>query len=200
MRGNSINKGRAVFLDRDGTLIAERRYLNQIDQIEVLPGALEAVRRLNQAGLLAIVATNQSALARGLLTHERLERIHYELARRFRAGGARLDAFYHCPHHPDFASGAGLGECNCRKPNPGMLLKAAKEFNLDLSRSFAVGDRMRDVEAGRRAGCRSVLVKTGYGAEEVQALSRDPSGWSLPDHIAPDLLAAVDWILERCRG
>ncbi len=197
MQRNPVKRA-AVFLDRDGTLIAEKHYLNRIDQIEILPGAVEAVRRLNQNALLAVVATNQSALARRLLTPEGLQRIHDELARRFRVGGARLDAFYHCPHHPEFPSAEGDAGCSCRKPSPGMLLRAAAELDLDLAGSFSVGDRMRDVEAGRRAGCRSILVETGYGAHEAQALSshnREPS--DLPDHIAPNLLAAVEWILER---
>jgi len=149
---------RAVFLDRDGTIIEDVDYLTQIDQLRILPGVPQALRRLKEAGFLLIVVTNQSAVARGWLTEEKLAEIHAELNRRLKAEGAAVDAFYHCPHLPDGSVGRYARVCDCRKPAPGLFLRAAEEWGIDLSRSYAVGDAQRDVEAARRAGCFAILL------------------------------------------
>lgn len=182
----------AVFLDRDGTIVREVDYLRRPDRMRLLPHAADAIRRLRHGGFAVVLATNQSGIARGLLTEADLADIHEALRRRLARRRARLDGIYYCPHHPEFGGAAYRRECDCRKPAPGMLLRAAWELGLDLARSFAVGDSERDLEAGRRAGCRTVLVRTGYGrAAEARGAAAD--------HVADDLAAAADWILRRER-
>ncbi|NLW51107.1 MAG: HAD family hydrolase [Candidatus Brocadiaceae bacterium] len=155
---------RAVFLDRDGTLIRDADYLTEVDQVEFLPGVPEALHALREAGYLLLVVTNQSAIARGWLSEPELVRIHAELNARLRAAGASVDAFYYCPHLPDGAVAQYARACDCRKPAPGLILRAAGEWRVDLGRSFMVGDSERDVEAGRRAGCRTVRIGRSPGA------------------------------------
>ena len=194
----------AIFLDRDGTLIEETGHLHRVEDIRIYPEAFEAVRKLNQSGLLAIVITNQSAIARGLLNENELGNLHRFLQAAFRRTEARIDAFYYCPHHPEAGTGTYTQECTCRKPLPGMLLRAAQELHLELSTSYMIGDKLIDVEAGHRAGCQSVLIKTGYGEGELQLLdegnaSASPSEDPLqtPDHVAGNVLEAIDWIMEQ---
>jgi D-glycero-D-manno-heptose 1,7-bisphosphate phosphatase len=177
----------AVFLDRDGTINEEVEYLGDPQDLRLIPGAAEAIRLLNQAGVPAIVVTNQAGVGRGYFSKARVEAIHQQLAKQLAAHGVRLDAIYYCPHHPDEG-------CECRKPNPGMLNRAAQEHGVDLSRSFAIGDKVSDLEAGRRARCRTVLVLTGYGAEAQGALEHSDFQ---PDFTARDLLEAVRWILAQ---
>ena len=181
----------AVFLDRDGTLVREVGYLRSVRELRLLPGAARAVRRLNDAGFAVIVATNQSGVARGLLTEEALAQIHGALAARLARRGGHLAGIYYCPHHPAAPLTQYRRRCRCRKPAPGMLLRAARDLDLDLPRSFAIGDAERDLEAGRRAGCRVVLVRTGYG---TAVCSR---GEVRADHVADDLCAAVAWVLSQ---
>jgi len=183
----------AVFLDRDGTVVREVDYLRSARDLRLLPGAAEAVRRLNRAGYVVVIATNQSGVARGLLTEDELEGIHRTLIERLGRRGARIDAIYYCPHHPQAAVARYRRRCRCRKPRPGMLARAARDLDLDLARSVAVGDSARDIEAGRRSGCRTVLVRTGYGAK-AEADLRPP-----PDHIAANLLEAASWIVRRAK-
>lgn len=183
----------AVFLDRDGTIIREADYLRSPSQVRLLPRAGAAIRRLNEAGFVVVVTTNQSGVARGMLTEQDLEEIHLVLRERLARRGARLDGIYYCPHHPEVGRKPYKLRCRCRKPAPGMLQRAARELDLDLSASHAVGDSARDVEAGRRAGCRTVLVRTGYGkSADTLALK--------PDFVAKDLAQAVDWILQDRAG
>lgn len=151
----------AVFLDRDGTLNVEKNYLHRIEDWEWIPGAVEAIRRLNAAGYTVVVVTNQAGIARGLYGEAEVAALHDFVYRDLARRGARVDAFYHCPHHPDHGSA-----CDCRKPAPGMILQAAAELGLDLGRSWLVGDKVSDVEAARAAGVRPILVRTGYGASE----------------------------------
>ncbi|MFB3141538.1 MAG: D-glycero-alpha-D-manno-heptose-1,7-bisphosphate 7-phosphatase, partial [Acidobacteriota bacterium] len=148
--------------------------------------------------------TNQSAIARGLITQEDLERLHRRISDAFGQKGARLDAYYHCPHHPTEGTGEHTRTCDCRKPQPGLLLGAAQELQLDLEASHMIGDKLRDIEAGHRAGCQSILVKTGYGQEELLLLNDEQaSSFSSinpaqrPDHVSTDILEAVNWILEH---
>lgn len=178
----------AVFLDRDGTLTVEREgYLTEPAQMELVPGAIDAVRRARDAGFAVVLVTNQSAVGRGLLTLEGLARIHARLEELLEAGGVRLDAIYFCPHGPDHEP-----PCLCRKPAPGMLRQAAAELDLNLSDSFLVGDDRRDLDAAAAAGVRSVLVRTGKGRRVEQEESP-----VLPGHVADDISAAVDWILGQ---
>ena len=142
---------RAVFLDRDGLICRDVHHMRSPEQFELLPGAAEGIKMLNELGLKVIVATNQSGIARGYFTEADLERIHQRMLEELAEKGARIDAIYYCPHHPD-------DNCPCRKPRIGMLERAAKDFGLELSQCFIVGDKKLDIEAGRNAGCKSVLV------------------------------------------
>ena len=185
----------AVFLDRDGTIIGEVDYLRRPQDVRLLPHAAAAIRRLNEAGLPVVVTTNQSGIARGMLTEKDLEAIHDVLRNRLAARGAHLDAIHFCPHHPDAGRGRYRRRCHCRKPAPGLLLRAANDLDLDLDRSYAVGDSERDLLAGRKVGCRTVLVQTGYGRKtQVEVAGPLPA-----DHIARNLSQAVEWILQQRR-
>lgn len=177
----------AVFLDRDGTVNVEVHYLDDPARLCLLPGVAEAILLLNKARIPAILVTNQSAIGRGYISSGCLDEIHQELDRELAVHGAYLDAIYCCPHHPD-------DRCACRKPNPGLLHQAAEEHGLDLYSCFVVGDKASDLEAGRRCGCRTVLVLTGYGHRERKILEGTPAE---PDGIAADLLGAVQWILAQ---
>jgi D-glycero-D-manno-heptose 1,7-bisphosphate phosphatase len=174
----------AVFLDRDGTLIEDRHYLRDSADVHLLPGAAEALRRINGAGLAAVVVTNQSGIARGLLTEEDYQASVRRLDALLEGEAARIDAHYHCPHLPEISGG-----CDCRKPGPLLYQRAAEDLGLDLRRSWWIGDRLRDIEAAARFGGRGALVLTGAGREE----SRRPGADRWPT--APDLAAAVRVIL-----
>ncbi len=164
-------------LDRDGTIIEEKHYLADPAGVELLPNAAAGIRALNAAGFTVVVATNQSGLARGYFDAGTLERIHETMLRRLTAEGARLDAIYVCPHHPD----AG---CRCRKPQPLMLERAAADFAADPTRMVMVGDKPCDIEAGRRFGAHALLVSTGYGRLTRREITVSP------DHVVADLLEA----------
>ena len=176
----------AVFLDRDGTMNVEVDHLCRAEDVALIPGTGEAVARLNAAGLPVVVVTNQSGIGRGKFGWEDYHRVMDRLAELLSAHGARIDAAYMAPQHPE-----GRGEyCHPdhpdRKPNPGMLHRAAADLGLDLPSSWMVGDKDIDLEAGRNAGCRTALVRTGYGAE---------SDGFQADFVGADLAAAVDHIL-----
>ncbi len=155
---------RAAFLDRDGTLIVERDgFLTSPRQLRLLGGAGASIRRLNDAGYVVVLVTNQSGVARGLLDESTLERIHAELLRRLRRHGARIDAIRYCPHHPTEGTGRYRRRCACRKPLPGMIVRAARELDLDLERSVVIGDDLRDVQLAAGTKLRPFLVRTGKG-------------------------------------
>jgi D-glycero-D-manno-heptose 1,7-bisphosphate phosphatase len=179
---------KAIFLDRDGTLNKETGYLHNWTDWRWLPGVPEALALLRRHGYKLVAVTNQSGLARGLYSPEAVTRLHQEANRHLASRKAALDAFYYCPHHPDFT-----GPCDCRKPKPGMLLRAATEMDLDRARSWMVGDKISDVEAGLAAGCRAVLVRTGYGREAEKCLPAFV-------HVADDLPAAAAHILRHEAG
>ena len=167
---NLKNKQKAVFLDRDGTINRYVGFLRDIDDFELLPGVAEAVKRINASGYLAIVVTNQPVIARGEVTFEQLHEIHNKMETLLGAEGAYLDGIYYCPHHPHKGYEGEVPElkfdCECRKPKPGMLLKAAKDFNIDLAASWMIGDGENDIEAGKAAGCKTSLVGRGeYGQD-----------------------------------
>ncbi|MDO4488403.1 MAG: HAD-IIIA family hydrolase [Eubacteriales bacterium] len=170
---NLKNKQRAVFLDRDGVLNREVGFCNNTEEFELLPWTASNIRKINRSGYLAVVVTNQPVIARGEMSLEELSRMHKKLETELGKEGAYLDAIYFCPHHPDSGFEGEVKElkivCDCRKPKPGMLLRAAERFNIDLSQSVIVGDSRRDIEAGEAAGCRTFLVKTneGWDADDV---------------------------------
>lgn len=161
---NLSNKQKAVFLDRDGTINKEVMFLSDINDFELLPGAADAIKKINESGYLAIVVTNQPVIARGELTFDGLEKIHGRMETLLGMEGAYIDGLYFCPHHPRSGFEGEVKElkieCECRKPKPGMILKAAEDYNVDLKSSFMIGDTFRDVECGKAAGCKTVLVNT----------------------------------------
>lgn len=191
MTGRTLR--RAVFVDRDGTLNEEVGYLDRLERLTIFPYSAGAVRLLNERGFLVVVVTNQAGIARGLLTASFLEEAHRHIGERFASAGARIDAFYHCPHHPDGVIEPLRQRCGCRKPQPGLLMQAAADLAIDLPRSFVVGDRWHDLEAGQAVGVRGVLVRTGYGKAEEQS----PKPGVAPAAIVDDLMAAAEWILRR---
>ncbi len=181
----------AVFLDRDGTLIEEVHYLDRHDRLALFPWTIDAVRLLNRAGFAVVVVTNQAGVARGLFDEAFVEEVHRSLSARLAVGGARVDAFYYCPHHPDASVAQYRGDCECRKPKPGLLHRAARDHGLALARSFVVGDRWIDVEMAGAVGARGLLVRTGYGAIEA---TRAPAR-AVPAPIVDNVMAAAAWIL-----
>jgi D-glycero-D-manno-heptose 1,7-bisphosphate phosphatase len=179
----------AVFLDRDGTINREVHYLSDPAELELLPGAAEAIARLGARFFVAVV-TNQAGISRGYLDEARLQELHGHLDALL--SPARIDAYYHCPHHPTVGDPPYRRVCDCRKPAPGMIEQACREHGLEPTASYVIGDKLSDLAAGRAAGCRRILVLTGYGAEHVREIETDP-----PDYVAADLAAAADWILTH---
>lgn len=177
MRARSLK--RAVFLDRDGTIARDVPYCRRPEDFEILPGVPRAVRLLNEHGFHIVVITNQSGIARGYFTLDTLELIHAKMRSEMERHGARVDAVYFCPHHPDDG-------CDCRKPSPALLLRAALDLGISLKDSFMIGDDAKDIKAGRSAGCRTIWLTNSL--PPAAALHEDP------DHIAHDLLEAVQWI------
>ncbi len=184
---------RAVFLDRDGTLNEEVGFLDAVDRLRLIPRAAEAIRRLNEAGLPVLVVTSQSGIARGLFDVARLDEIHAALRAHLAQAGARLDGIYVCPHHPREGVPPWRRECDCRKPRPGLLRRAAREHGVDPASSYMIGDKAADIETARNAGATGILVLTGYGAVEKARIPVHAP----PDHVAADLFEAVRWILQR---
>jgi histidinol-phosphate phosphatase family protein len=184
----------AVFLDRDGTINEEVDFVRTPDELRLIPGAAASIRRLNEAGLPACVISNQSGVARGFYTEADLAGIHEKLERDLAAGGGRLDRIYYCPHHPTKGLPPYDTLCECRKPAPGMLLRGSHELDIDLARSFVVGDRDVDIQVARAVGAKAVLVLTGYG----RATREEIAGTDIvPDFVAADLAEAVTHILQR---
>jgi len=183
----------AVFFDRDGTLVHDPGYLNHPDQVQLLDGAAEAVRDLRLLGYRIVIVTNQSGVARGIVTEEMLEKIHARLRALLGLKGASLDGIYYCPYHPEGTIEEYSKESDLRKPKPGMLLAAARELDIDLTRSWAVGDSDRDTEAGRAAGCRTILISASRSEYAYPEKSR-------PDHIAVNMREAANIIKKHHRS
>ena len=182
----------AVFLDRDGTIIEERGYLDRLELLELYPFTVDAIRLLNRAGFATVVVTNQGGIGRGIIDEPFLQHVHETLDARLAAGRARIDRYYFCPHHPDAVIPELRQKCGCRKPAAGMIERACREMSLDPGRSVMIGDRRLDVVCGNAAGTRSILVRTGHGAHE-EALA---PGTARPDAILNNLMEAVGWILR----
>jgi len=182
-----------VFLDRDGVLIEDSpNYITQVDQVRLLPGAAEAIRKLNDAGFKVVVVTNQSGVARGLVTEAGVKRIHAHLRRLLKqVAGARIDKIYYCPFHPEGSVPRYAKPSNRRKPQPGMLLDAARDLGIDLHNSYLVGDKESDMIAAKNAGCRAIAVLTGPDTDNWRNWLHGP-----PDSVARDLSEAVQWILR----
>ena len=156
----------AIFLDRDGTLNVDVGYLHAIEQLKLYPWTGDALRLLKRAGYLLVVVSNQAGIAQGMIAPGFVEEAHAEMLRRVRDSGGDLDALYYCPHHPRGAVKELATDCRCRKPRPGMIEDAARDLGIDVSRSWTVGDKWLDVQLGQAAGTRSILVRTGWGADQ----------------------------------
>ena len=194
-----IKMKKAVFLDRDGTLIEDRGYICNFSQVGFFPFAAAAVRALNNAGYLVIVVSNQSAVARGICTEKEIELLHRQLQDHFKKEGATITAFYFCPFLADGPVTRYRVSSPMRKPAPGMLIQAAHDHGLDLPACFMIGDKTDDILAGQRAGCRTMLVRTGQGRDSESGWQGIPA--ERPEHIVDDLLAASAMIasLAGCR-
>jgi histidinol-phosphate phosphatase family protein len=176
---------RAVFLDRDGTIVPDEPYLDDAGKLELYPGAAKAIARLRNAGFKVVIVTNQSGVGRGLFSEEKLREINERLKAMLREEGAEFDALYYCPHRPDDG-------CPCRKPATGMIDRASEAMSISLGDSYVVGDDIVDVELARKAGAKSVLVLTGHGME-TRSVAK-------PDMVTEGLAQAVDWILRDSGG
>jgi len=177
----------AVFLDRDGTINEEMGYINHVSRFVLLPRSAAAIKLLNDAGLKVVMITNQSGAARGYFPPSLVEEVHTHLQNLLAAEGARLDDIFVCPHLPQ-------DNCSCRKPKPGLILLAAARHHLDLSRSYSVGDRHKDILTGAQTGMKGILVLTGYGRGEYEHFA--PTWDVRPVHVAADLLDAAEWIIK----
>jgi D,D-heptose 1,7-bisphosphate phosphatase len=194
----SSEKRAAVFLDRDGVIIRDVDGLERADQIEILPGVCKAIARMKDAGFLVIVVSNQTVVARGRLTEREVVLLEDEIERLLEEGGAIIDGFFFCPHHPNADVDDYKTNCDCRKPRPGLLLKAAREMKLDLHASIMVGDRLSDIAAGARAGCKTILVKTG---KHVSIPIESPDSFIdvKPDLVVSDLKEAARFMSSGLR-
>lgn len=192
-----MKKNTAVFLDRDGTINEEVGYLDSLEKFRIISCAYEAIRLINESGMKAVVISNQAGVAKGLFTENFVKKINKRLQTALRRRGAYIDNFYYCPHHPTEGAKPYRQVCDCRKPAPGMFLQAAQDLNIDLKRSYLVGDRFNDMEAGKKLGVRGILVKTGFGQGLLQDDGPDKATpENKPDFIAADILEAVKWILK----
>jgi D-glycero-D-manno-heptose 1,7-bisphosphate phosphatase len=188
----------AIFLDRDGVLIEDTHLLTRPEQVVVLPGVPRALRTLAQASFKLVVVSNQPVVALGLVSEQDVRVVHEHMASLLRsAGSPPFDGIYFCPHHPNATLVSYRVDCDCRKPKPGMLLQAAKELGIDLRASFTVGDRITDIIAGAKAGCRTVLVQTGKHLEKPIETSEPLDTTIQPDHVCASLMAAAEWILKQ---
>jgi D-glycero-D-manno-heptose 1,7-bisphosphate phosphatase len=184
---------RAVFIDRDGTISEEVGYINHPSRFSIFPYAADAVRLLNEHGWLAIVVTNQAGVARGYFSEEMIHAVHDQMKRDLESAGARLDAIYYCAHHPTVGEPPYRLDCDCRKPKPGLIRRAAKEFDIDLAQSWMLGDRYGDIELARNAGVSSGFVLSGYGRGEWE---HQRAEWKHePDLVSENLLETVRTII-----
>lgn len=180
-------RNKAVFLDRDGTISIEKNYLYKPEDFKFIDGSIGAIRLLNRNNYKVIVVTNQAGVARGYYTEREVDRLHHYINEELKKHNAVIDAFYYCPHHPN-GKGKYKIECNCRKPKTGLFEKAVSDFRVDVTKSYLIGDKASDIEAGKRVGMETILVETGYGKREKNRANYD--------ELVPDFPRAVDYILE----
>ena len=193
---------KAIFMDRDGTISEEVGYVNHISRFKVIDRTPEAISLINRSDFLAIAVTNQAGVARGYFKEDMIWRVHEKLANILKEKNAHLDAIYYCPHHPKEGQEPYRKDCNCRKPKTGMIDAAKKDLDIDLTKSYMIGDKLSDVEFAHKVGSKGILVLTGYGRGEYEAICEDEKVGGKapkikPDHVAEDLYDAVKWILEN---
>lgn len=190
-------KKRAVFLDRDGTINRDVGFPNSFKLIDIYPYSFDAVRKINEAGLLAVITTNQSGIGRGLIEEEDLHDIHQQIKDSFLRQNAYFDGIYYCPHYVASANPKYRKDCSCRKPNPGMAKQAASDLNIDTTHSYMVGDKVEDILFGLNIKAKPILVLTGFGQESLPKLRQRSPG---PAFVASDLFDAVNWIIKQERA
>lgn len=188
MKLNKNITKKAIFLDRDGVINEEVSYVCKIEDFRLLPDVAQAIKRINQSEFLAIVITNQSAVARGLCTIDELQEIHKRMETLLEQEGAKLDGIYFCPHHPQGENPVYKVECNCRKPKIGMIKQAEKDLDIDLKNSFFIGDAPRDILCGKNAGIATICLETGHGCKDSSVQ---------PDYFFENLYEAVNFILQK---
>ncbi|MBI4666787.1 MAG: HAD-IIIA family hydrolase [Nitrospinae bacterium] len=201
VKGSTVKKSakrKAVFLDRDGCVNVEDDHIRNIEQFRLYPETLESIKNLNEAGFLVVVITNQSGVARGFFTEDLVNDVHKLLVKWVDEAGAKIDLIQYCPHHPEGVVEQYAIECDCRKPKPGMILRAAEELDIDLSRSYVVGDKISDIELGPACGMKSALALTGFGQRELEKIRAGES--AEPDFVAEHIGDAVRWILKDSGG
>jgi D-glycero-D-manno-heptose 1,7-bisphosphate phosphatase len=186
-------KNWSVFLDRDGVINEEVNYLRHPEQLKLIPGAAQAIRKLNLHQIPVIVVTNQAGVARGYFTEADVQLVHNALSEMLAVEGATINCYYYCPYHPTAGIGKYLLNSDWRKPQAGMLYQGAADFNLDLSRCYIVGDKASDILAGYNAGCKTVLVETGYGKKHSATWSETIK----PNFLALNILDSIEWILTQ---
>ncbi|BDQ01773.1 HAD family hydrolase [Ignavibacterium sp.] len=190
-----MKSNRAIFLDRDGTLNDDPGYLGDPEQVVLLPTVGEALSILkNQFNFLLIVVSNQSGVARGLITEEDVKNVNKRINELLSNYNVSIDEFYYCTTHPDFNSDE---ECQCRKPSPKMLIDASEKFDVDLTKSYLIGDNVADIESAFNAGCKAILVKTGYGLESINVLQKQNK---FPSFVAENLMDAANFIIKDISG
>jgi D,D-heptose 1,7-bisphosphate phosphatase len=192
------DKKQAVFLDRDGVICREEGYLSDPRRLQLLPGSGDAIRLFNRNALTTVVITNQSGVARGFFPEAAIAEMNCTMKELLEEYEASLDGIYYCPHHPEGIIESYRKECDCRKPAAGLLMRAAQDHGIDLSRSYLVGDKRTDMECACRAGVKGILVLTGYGAEEYRLMP--PAPGAKPVFVAQDLLDAARWIIQDIRS
>jgi D-glycero-D-manno-heptose 1,7-bisphosphate phosphatase len=186
-------KKRAVFLDRDGNINEDVGFPSHFNQVNIYPYSFEAVKKINRAGFLAVIITNQSGIGRGFLTELNLRDIHQKIEVAFSKHNAFFDGIYYCPHYLSSSTPLYRKDCSCRKPNPGMALQAASDLNIDLNNSYMIGDKVEDILFGLNIKATPILVLTGFGQKSLSALKEQEIQ---PGYVAQNLLDAVNWILK----
>lgn len=184
----------AVFIDRDGTINEQMGYINDLSRFVILPGVPEAIRLLNQTGFLTIIISNQSGVGRGYFPVDLVHEVHAFLKASLRNKGATVDGIFFCPHYPHGEIPEYSRECDCRKPRTGLVEQALTRFQIDMARSYVIGDRCSDMELACRCNLKGILVKTGYGLGDIRYIL--PMKERKPDYIAEDMLDAVGWIIR----
>jgi D-glycero-D-manno-heptose 1,7-bisphosphate phosphatase len=183
-----------VFLDRDGTLIEERGFLRDPNELRLIDGAAESILRLNNKGLITCIISNQSGVARGLMNEEDVRGMHRKLLEELKKEGANVERIYYCPHHPSGTVEPYNRDCECRKPKPGMMRTAERELSVDLSRSYVVGDKLADIQAGHAVEATTILVLTGYGERSREIAEREGI---TADYIAPSIREAIKFVVQN---
>lgn len=189
-----MKKNRAFFLDRDGTLIEDRGYICGFDEVEIFPFSVEAVQLMNQNGFKVFVITNQSSIGRGICTEEQVKEIHREIKKYFLDRGAVIDEIYYCPYHENSVIERFRRNDECRKPSPGMILMATRDFDINLAESYVMGDMVTDILAGKNAGCQTVFVEDTKHPDKREELEKNGIK---PDFMANNILSAVQLILKK---